>query len=105
MGPLLLVLIPDSNLNFCSVLTHVDSLGQSKLNFYSDVSGNMSCRVRVWDIFQALLNSKDWSHVPLPSLLADLRILVHLKVNNSSYNVIILDLMRGKIVIACPESA
>ena len=65
----------------------------------------MSCRVRVWDIFQTLFNGENWSHVPLASLLADFRVLVHLEVYDSSYDVIILDLMRGKIVITGPEGA
>ena len=64
----------------------------------------MSRRIRVWDVTQTLFHGKDRSHGPLCCLLALLWVLVHLKVDNSTNDEVILNLVWGQVIVARPES-
>jgi len=105
VAPHFLCGVPDSDLNFSGVLTHVDSLGQQELNLDSDIGGNMSRWVRVGDVAEALLDSKNRAHRPLSGLFALLRVLVHLEVDDTSDDEIVLDLVWRQVVVTGPESA
>ena len=64
----------------------------------------MSRWIRVRDVTQTLFHGKNRSHGPLCCLLTLLGVLVHLEVDNSSNYEVILNLVRGQVIVARPES-
>ena len=105
MAPLFGLILPDGNLHFRSLFAHVNVLRHLKFDLDANVSCNVGRWVREGDIAEALLNSQDWPHGPLGSLLALLRELVHLEVDDAANNEIVLDFVRGQVIVASPESS
>ena len=101
--PLFLCGVPDGNLNLSSVFRHVDGLRQQELDLNTDISSNVSRWVRVGDVAKALLNGKDRAHGPLGGLLALLGVLVHLEVNNTTDDEIVLNLVGRQVIVTGPE--
>ena len=104
VAPLRALFVPNSNLNLGCILAHVNRVWQNEFDLDSDVSCDMSRWVRVRDVTQTLFHGKDWSHGPLCCLFTLLWVLVHLKVDNSSNDEVILNLVRGQVIVARPES-
>ena len=50
-----------------------------------------------------MLNCQDRAHGPLGSLLALLRVLIHLEIDNAANHEVILDLVGSQVVIAGPQ--
>uniref|UniRef100_A0A7S3MNL8 Uncharacterized protein n=1 Tax=Favella ehrenbergii TaxID=182087 RepID=A0A7S3MNL8_9SPIT len=105
VAPLVGLVVPNGDLDFGGILTHVDVLGQSELYFNTDVCSNVSGGVREGNVPQPLLHGQNRAHCPLGSLLALLGELIHLEVDDATDNEVILDLVRRQIVVACPKSA
>ena len=103
MTPFFCCRFPNGNFDLLRIFVHVDSFWESEYHFDMHVTSSVGWRIREWDIFEALLNSKDWSHCPGISLLALLGVLIHLKVNDSSHDKVILNLVRGQVVITGPK--
>lgn len=105
MAPLLLLFIPNGDFDLSSIFAHVDCGGKLELDLYTNVSGNMSRRIRIRNVSKTLFNCENWAHSPFSSLFALLWVLVHLEVNNSTDNEVILDLVWRQVVIAGPKSS
>jgi len=105
VAPLALLFIPNGNLDFSCVLTHVNCLWENKLNLDTNVCSYVSRWIWVGNVSQTLLYCQDWPHGPLSSDLALFRVLVHLEVDDSSNDEVILDLVWRQIVIAGPEGS
>ena len=63
----------------------------------------MSCRVGEGNVSEALLDSQDGAHVPLASLLALLWIVIHLEIDNSTNDEVILNFVGSQVIVAGPE--
>ena len=105
VGPVLLLGVPNGNLDFCSVFTHVYSFWDHELDLNSNVSAGMCGGVWIRNGLQALLYSQDRSHCPLGGLLALLWVLIHSEVDYTTDDKVVLDLMWSQVVIAGPKSA
>ena len=103
--PLLLLVIPDGNLHFGRVVAHVDRHRQLELDLDADVRSDVRGRVRVGNVSHALLDGQDGPHGPLGGLLALLGELVHLEVDDSAHDEVILDLLWRQVVVAGPKGS
>ena len=102
--PLLLLIVPDGNLHFGRVVTHVDRRRQLELDLHTDVRSDVSGRVRVGNVSHALLDGQNGPHGPFGGLFALLGELVHLEVDDSTHDEVILDLLGRQVVITGPKS-
>ena len=50
MAPLLLLFIPNGDFDLSSIFAHVDCGGKLELDLYTNVSGNMSRRIRIRNV-------------------------------------------------------
>ena len=105
MTPLFGLMVPDCNFDFRSVFRHVDMSGQGEFDLYADICSNVGRRVRERNVPEALLYGQNRTHGPLHGLLRLLGELIHLEIHDTTNNEIILDLVRGEVVVASPQRA
>ena len=105
VAPLLLLVIPDGDLHLGRVVAHVDCGRQLELDLDADVGCDVGRRIGVGNVSHALLDGQNGPHGPLGSLLALLGELVHLEVDDSAHDEIILNLLWRQVVIAGPKGS
>ena len=102
--PAVLLVIPNSDFDLRLVVRCVNVFWESE-NHIARLLGHESCWIWERDVPKSLFNGQNVPHNPLVGIPARFWVGIHLEVDNTTNDNVILDLGRSQVIVACPEAS